>query len=120
MADATPPALPPRLSATGLEKAAILLLTLGPEAAAGVAKHLSETELLQISNAIARLRAIPRTHAAAVHEEAWRWLTNRAGLLVDGEGFVQKLVEIAPPTGKRMRELSSRKASNEDASLASR
>jgi flagellar motor switch protein FliG len=76
----------------GLEKAAILLLTLGPEAAAEVFKHLAEEEVRQVSAAIARLRSIPHAHAAAVHEEAWRRLTDRDGLLVDGEQFASQVI----------------------------
>ncbi len=44
----------------GLEKAAILLLTLGPEAAAGVFRHLSEEEVRQVSAAIPPPRPVPR------------------------------------------------------------
>src|SRR6266516_3172276 len=76
----------------GVEKAAILLATLGPEAAAGVFRHLSEPE--------ARLRSIPREQAAAVHEEAWRRLTEREGLLVDGEQFARQMI-VAALTGTR-------------------
>lgn len=84
----------PRLPALtgGLEKAAVLLLTLGPEAAADVCKHLSEPEVRQLSAAMARVRTIGRMDAAAVHEEAWRWLTAREGFLIDGEQFVRQLV----------------------------
>jgi flagellar motor switch protein FliG len=94
----------------GLEKAAILLLTLGPEAAAAVFRHLSEPEVRQVSAAIARLRSIPREHAAAVHEEAWRRLTQREGLLVDGEQFARQMIAAAasgaraPDTARRARE----------------
>jgi flagellar motor switch protein FliG len=76
----------------GLEKAAILLLTLGSETAAAVFRHLGEQEVRQLSAAMARLRTIPRAHAAAVHEEAWRWLTSREGFLVDGEQFARQLI----------------------------
>ncbi|HJQ84007.1 MAG TPA: flagellar motor switch protein FliG [Candidatus Binatia bacterium] len=79
----------------GVDKAAILLLTLGPEAAAGVFRHLSEAEVRQVSAAIARLRAIPRAQAAAVHEEAWRRLTEGDGLLVDGERFARQMIAAA-------------------------
>ncbi len=79
----------------GVEKAAILLTTLGPEAAAAVFRHLSEPEVRQLSAAIARLRSIPREQAAAVHEEAWRRLTEREGLLVDGEQFARQMIAAA-------------------------
>ena len=79
----------------GVEKAAILLTTLGPEAAAAVFRHLSEPEVRQVSAAIARLRSIPREQAAAVHEEAWRRLTEREGLLIDGERFARQMIAAA-------------------------
>lgn len=125
MTDSQLPALPTPMSRSGTEKAAIFLLSLGPEAAASVAKHLSEPELIQISNAIARMRAIPTGQSVVVQEEAWKWLSNRAGMLVDGEGFVNKLLEMAPPASKRqemqrMRDLAQRKASSEDTSITAR
>src|SRR2546427_10872397 len=81
---------------TGAEKAAILLLTLGVEAAARVFRHLNEQEVRQLSAAISRLRSIPRDQAAPVHEEAWRWPTLPQGLLVAGERFAPDLA----PGGK--------------------
>src|SRR5256712_12783623 len=84
----------------GVEKAAILLTTLGPEAAAAVFRHLSEPEVRQVSAAIARLRSIPREQAAAVQEEAWRRLTEREGLLVDGQQFARQMI-AATLTGAR-------------------
>src|SRR5437879_12849771 len=97
---AEPATLPaPRLPThTGAEKAAILLLTLGVEAAARVFRHLNEQEVRQVSEAIARLRSIPREQAARVQEEAWRWLTNREGLLVDGERFARDVAAGGKPS----------------------
>jgi flagellar motor switch protein FliG len=81
-----------RAPQAGIDKAAILLLTLGSEAATSILKHLSESEVRQLSQAMARVRTIPRLSAAAVHEEAWRWLSSREGYLVDGEDFVRRLI----------------------------
>src|SRR5215510_13991025 len=95
MAETALTSRPPRPAAVppgGLEKAAILLLTLGADTAASVFRHLSEAEVRQLSAAMARLRSIPRAHAAAVHEEAWRWLSSRKGFLVDGEQFARQLI----------------------------
>src|SRR5439155_245406 len=68
------------------------------EAAARVFRHLNEQEVRQVSEAIARLRSIPREQAAHVQEEAWRWLTNREGLLVDGERFARDLANGGKPS----------------------
>ena len=86
--DATP-------ARTGVDKAAILLLTLGAEIASEILKHLSEDEVRRLSSAMARVRTIPRRSAAAVHEEAWRWLSSRDGYLIDGEDFVRKTIAPA-------------------------
>jgi flagellar motor switch protein FliG len=90
----------------GLEKAAILLMTLGSETAAAVFRYLSEGEVRQLSAAMAHLRSIPRTQAAAVHEEAWRWLSSREGFLVDGEQFVRQLIAAGGHEQTGMRDLS--------------
>jgi flagellar motor switch protein FliG len=76
----------------GAEKAAILLTTLGPEAAAAVLRQLDEIEVRQVSQAIARLRSISKTKAAAVHEEFYRQLNNREGMFVDGERMARSLI----------------------------
>jgi flagellar motor switch protein FliG len=80
----------------GADKAAILLLTLGAEAATSIFRHLDAEEVQALSAAISRLRSIPKEEAAAVHEEAWRWLTNREGFLVDGEQFARTLTGGGP------------------------
>src|SRR5712691_6862130 len=90
----------------GLEKAAILLTTLGSETAAAVFRHLSEGEVRQLSAAMTHLRSIPRAQAAAVHEEAWRWLSSREGFLVDGEQFVRQLIAAGGQEQTTMRDLS--------------
>lgn len=90
-ANATPAPRPPG-PAGGVEKAAILLLTLGPEVASAVLRQLKEPEVRQLSAAIAKVRLITPTQAATVHEEAWRRLSNRDGILVDGEHFARELV----------------------------
>lgn len=82
----------PPLAPNGVEKAAILLLTLGADAAAAVFRHLSEDEVRQVTAAIARMRNISREQAAVVHEEAWRRLTDRDGYLVDGERFAREMM----------------------------
>ena len=101
---------PPR---SGVDKAAILMLTLGAEAATGVCKHLTEAEVRQLSHAMARVRTIPRLQAASVHEEAWRWLSSKEGYLVDGEDFVRRLIATVASSRvgheqQAMRELARR------------
>jgi flagellar motor switch protein FliG len=112
MAETSIAARVPRLGppSSGVEKAAILLLTLGSETAAAVLGYLSEAEVRHLSTAMAHLRSIPRTQLAAVNEEAWRWLTSREGFLVDGEQFMRQLISARAAAGgnekEAMRELS--------------
>jgi flagellar motor switch protein FliG len=80
---------------TGLEKVAILLTTLGGDAAAAVLRQLDEREVREVSQAIARLRTIPRTEAAEVHEEFFSRLSNREGVYVDGERMARGLIAQA-------------------------
>jgi flagellar motor switch protein FliG len=87
-----PPRPPAAGGARGIDKAAILLLTLGRDASAAIFKHLSEPEVRRLTAAIARLRTIPRETAAAVHEEAWRRLTDHDAFLVDGEQFARQVI----------------------------
>jgi len=91
----------PAPTPAGVDKVAILLLTLGSEAAGAVFRHLSEAEVRQVSAAIARVRSIPHETAASVHEEAWRRLAGQDDVLVDGERFARQLVGTvrAGPTG---------------------
>ena len=91
--------------ARGLEKAAILLLTLGREATATIFKHLTDHEVRQLTAAIGGLRSIPRQMAAAVHEEAWRRLTDRDGFLVDGEQFARQV--MGGGTGKNQQDVEA-------------
>ena len=66
------PRLPP--GTTGLEKAAILMLTLGSDAAASVLKLLSEAEVRQIDNTTSRVE-VKRT--ASPNENSSHWQTIR-------------------------------------------
>jgi flagellar motor switch protein FliG len=80
---------------SGVEKAAILLSTVGPEAAAAVLKHLGEVEIRLVTQGIASLRLIPWEAAAVVHEEFYSRLTNRERLYVNGERIAQTLIAQA-------------------------
>lgn len=77
---------------SGPEKVAILLTTLGGDAAASLLRQLEDTEVRQVSQAIARLREIPKSEAAAVHEEFYSLLNNREGFLIDGERVARSLI----------------------------
>ena len=53
----------------GIQKAAILLITLGPEKAAGIFKHLKEDEIEQLTLEIANTRSVSPADKEAVLNE---------------------------------------------------
>ena len=57
-------------SYTGVQKAAILLITLGPEKAASIFKHLKEDEIEELTLEIANTRSVsPQTKEEILDEE---------------------------------------------------
>jgi len=82
---ADPNALP------GIEKAAVLLLSLGPESATSVLRHLGEAEVLQVSQALARLTSVQPEQLAHVHQEFQERMRD-AGLVIDGKQFARTVV----------------------------
>ena len=72
---------------TGLQKAAILLITLGPERSADIFKHLKEDEIEELTLEIANTRSIsPQVKeevlsgvsGTAVYRRGWYRLCKRA------------------------------------------
>ena len=57
---------------TGLENAAILLMSLGEEDAAEVLKHLTPKEVQGVGETIARMKSIPRERVAVGQPDALR------------------------------------------------
>ena len=57
---------------TGLENAAILLMSLGEEDAAEVLKHLTPKEVQGVGETIARMKSIPRERVENVLEHVHR------------------------------------------------
>jgi len=76
---------------TGVDKAAMLLLSLGPEGASSVLRHLGEAEVLQVSQALARLTSVLPEQLTHVHEEFQERMRD-AGLVVDGKQFARTVV----------------------------
>ncbi|MBI3768929.1 MAG: flagellar motor switch protein FliG [Deltaproteobacteria bacterium] len=78
----------------GVDKAAVLLLSLGPEAATSVMRHLGESEVRQVSQALARVRSVEPEQLERVHEEFGQRL-RASGLVVDGREFARAVVTRA-------------------------
>ena len=53
----------------GLEKSAIMLLTLGPDDAAEVLKHMGPKEVQKLGHAMAGLKKVPKERVEAILAE---------------------------------------------------
>src|SRR5258705_1413538 len=77
---------------TGVDKAAVLLLSLGPEVATEVFRHLDEGEVRQVTKALARIRSVPADQLRTVEQDYRKRVGGAAGLRVDGLLFARELV----------------------------
>ncbi len=57
------------MSSDGVEKGAMLLLSLGENEAAEILKHLGPKEVQKLGHAMAALKAVPRERIEAVLDE---------------------------------------------------
>ena len=76
----------------GVDKAAVLLLALGPAVASEVFRHLGEGEVRQVTKALARIRAVPADQLRAVEQDYRKRVGGSGGLHVDGLLFARALV----------------------------
>jgi len=67
----------------GLEKSAIMLLTLGPDDASEVLKHLSPKEVQKLGHAMAAMKQVPRERVEAVLAEFHAYMEDNASVSVD-------------------------------------
>ncbi|MEA5114723.1 MAG: flagellar motor switch protein FliG [Geobacteraceae bacterium] len=79
----------------GTDKAAILLLYLGPEATSKVYEHMEDSEIKRISQSMARLGHVPRTAIQEVVNEFVDITDPETGIFSQGEEFVRKILEKA-------------------------
>lgn len=77
---------------TGTEKAAVLLLSLGPDVATEVMRHLAEDEVRRVVQAVARVRSVDTERLDAVNKEFTEILTSNPSLAVDGREFAMALL----------------------------
>ena len=77
---------------TGVDKAAVLLLSLGPAVATEVFRHLDEGEVRQVTKALARIRSVPAEQLRAVEQDYRKRVGGTGGLRVDGLLFARELV----------------------------
>ena len=87
---------------TGVERAAVLLLSLGPDVATEVFRHLDEGEVRQVTKALARIRNVPADHLRAVEQDYRKRVVNTGGLRVDGLLFARDLVNQTVGEGDKV------------------
>ena len=87
---------------TGIQKAAILLITLGPERSAGIFKHLKEEEIEELTLEIANTRTVQPDVKEAVLEEFYGVCLAQQYIAEGGIGYARELLEKSLGTEKAM------------------
>ena len=90
----------PRMSATkveytGREKAAMLLISLGPEKSAEIFKHLKEEEIEQLTLEIANIRTVTPEEKEKVLEEFYQICLAQNYIAEGGIGYAKDILEKA-------------------------
>lgn len=87
---------------TGREKAAMLLITLGPERSAQIFKHLKEEEIEQLTLEIANIRAVSPAEREKVLSEFYQLCLAQQYISEGGIGYAKEILEKALGTEKTM------------------
>jgi flagellar motor switch protein FliG len=80
---------------SGVQKAAVLLVALGPEKSATVFKHLKEDEIEQLTLEIANTRSIPQSVKDDVMDEFYEVCLAQQYIAEGGIGYAKELLEKA-------------------------
>ena len=86
----------------GIQKAAILLITLGPERSAGIFKHLKEEEIEELTLEIANTRSVTPQVKEDVINEFYEVCLAQQYIAEGGIGYAKDLLEKALGTEKAM------------------
>ncbi len=87
---------------SGLQKAAILLIALGPEKSASIFKHLKEDEIEQLTLEIANTRSVPTDMKDAVLDEFYDICLAQKYISEGGINYAKELLEKALGHDKAM------------------
>jgi len=80
---------------TGVQKAAVLLVALGPEKSSNVFKHLKEDEIEELTLEIANTRSIPQSVKDDVMDEFYEVCLAQQYIAEGGIGYAKELLEKA-------------------------
>jgi flagellar motor switch protein FliG len=83
------------LDEAGLENAAILLMSLGEEEAAGVFKHLEPKEVQRLGETIAKMKTITRDKVDSVLEKFSTVAATQSSLVPDTDAYVKSVLKRA-------------------------
>ncbi|MDX9703444.1 MAG: flagellar motor switch protein FliG [Candidatus Auribacterota bacterium] len=86
-------AIPSKLN--NIQKAAVLIISLGPQGAAKIFKELNDEEIEKVSVEISRLKHISREARVSVFEEAYQMSLANDCLAKGGEGYARLVLEQA-------------------------
>lgn len=87
---------------SGREKAAMLLITLGPERSAQIFKHLKEEEIEQLTLEIANIRSVTTQDKDRILEEFYQICLAQEYIAEGGIGYAKDILEKALGTEKTM------------------
>lgn len=87
---------------TGKEKAAMLLISLGPEKSAEIFKHLKEEEIEQLTLEIANIRTVSPEDKQRVLEEFYQICLAQEYIAEGGIGYAKEILEKALGTQKAL------------------
>lgn len=87
---------------SGREKAAMLLITLGPERSAQIFKHLKEDEIEQLTLEIANIRTVSPAERDKVLSEFYQICLAQQYITEGGIGYAKDILEKAMGTEKTM------------------
>ncbi|HOC91662.1 MAG TPA: flagellar motor switch protein FliG [bacterium] len=87
---------------TGIKKAAMMMVALGPEIAADIFKHMSDNEIERLTLEIASLNKLSPKDKAGVLEEFYNLAMAKEYILAGGIDYARDVLERALGTGKAM------------------
>lgn len=87
---------------SGKEKAAMLLISLGPERSAEIFKHLKEEEIEQLTLEIANIRTVTPEEKERVMEEFYQICLAQEYIAEGGIGYAKEILEKALGTQKAL------------------
>lgn len=87
---------------TGKEKAAMLLISLGPERSAEIFKHLKEEEIEQLTLEIANIRSVAPEEKEKIMEEFYQICLAQEYIAEGGIGYAREILEKALGTQKAL------------------